>query len=289
MKLDIKKYKVTNKDFNLNCHNTNDSGFYKDKDDALLDLEGNIKKLTVLQDKLYAQNTDSIVIIIQAMDAAGKDGIIKHVMSGVNPQGTHVTSFKQPSSIELDHDYLWRFNNALPERGQIGIFNRSYYEDVLVVRVHDLIKFSQLPEKIKSGNIWKDRFRQIKDYERYLLENGITPIKIFLNVSKEVQKERLLARIDEPDKNWKFNIGDVEERKYWNDYMHAFQDAIKETSTENIPWYVVPADKKWFSRLLVSEIIIEALEKINPQYPSISEGLKDELEKGRLLLLNENK
>lgn len=287
MNLKVKNYKVTDEKFKLKEYRTDDIGDYKNKEDAASDLQANILRLSELQEKLYAQNTDSLVIIIQAMDAAGKDGLIKHVMTGVNPQGCHVTNFKQPSSTELDHDYLWRINKALPERGMIGIFNRSYYEDVLVVRVHDLIKNSQIPERVKKSDIWKDRFRQMKDYERYLVENGIKPIKIFLNVSKDEQKQRFLDRINEADKNWKFNLSDVEERKYWDEYMEAFEDAIKNTATKDAPWYVVPADKKWFARLLVSQIIIENLEEIDPKYPKVEGKLKEDLERGKEILLAE--
>ncbi len=287
--MDFDRYRITGGKFSLKNHDTSDSGNYKDKGEAAKDLAKNTDKMIELQDRLFAQNTDSIVIILQAMDAAGKDGVIKHVMSGVNPQGCHVTSFRQPSSTELDHDYLWRFNRELPERGMMGIFNRSYYEDVVVVRVHDLVKYSQLPLRLQTPDIFKTRYRQIRDYEKYLFENGINPIKIFLNVSKEEQRERLLSRTEEPDKNWKFSYGDVEERKYWDEYMKAFNDAIEATSTEYAPWYIVPADKKWFSRLLVSEIIVNHLEKLNPQYPVISDAKIEELEKGRVILLEDNK
>lgn len=288
MKLDITKYKITNNKFKLKEYKTDDSNGYSDKEEALDFVKENIEELEVLQDKLYAENKNSLVIIIQAMDAAGKDGVVKHVMSGVNPQGCQVTSFKQPTSTELDHDYLWRVNAALPERGRIGIFNRSYYEDVLVVRVHNLLSQSQLDSKLIGKNIWEDRFKQIKNYESYLNQNGIKVIKIFLNVSKEEQKQRILARIENPEKNWKFNLQDIKEREYWDDYMNAFEDAIKNTSTKDSPWYIVPADKKWFARLLVSNIIVEELKQLDPKYPVLSKEELNDLMIGKDMLLKED-
>jgi len=250
-------------------------------------LKKNIETMADLQDKLYAQDKYSLLIIFQAMDAAGKDGAIKHVMSGLNPQGTQVYSFKQPSKEELDHGYLWRIQKAVPERGRIGIFNRSHYEEVLIVRVHNLIRFQQIPEELIDDNIWKKRFRQINDFERYLSENGTIIIKFFLNISKEEQKKRFLARIEDPSKNWKFSAADIDERKYWDDYMKAYQEAISATSTKYAPWYIIPADKKWFARLAVSEIIIQSMKRLNPDYPKLSEDQILQLQKCKETLLNE--
>ena len=234
----------------------------------------NIRKMAALQERLYAQNRHGLLIVLQAMDAAGKDGTIKHVMSGLNPQGTQVTSFKAPSSEELDHDYLWRISKALPRRGEIGIFNRSHYEDVIVARVHDLVSGSQLPQELVTPEIWEKRYRQIRDFERYLGENGIKVVKIFLHVSKEEQRERLLDRISQPDKNWKFNSGDIDERRYWEQYQEAYEHLLNHTSTPEAPWYVVPADRKWFARYLVSEIVLDALQGIDPEFPELSDKEK---------------
>jgi PPK2 family polyphosphate:nucleotide phosphotransferase len=250
-------------------------------------LKKNIETMADLQDKLYAQDKYSLLIIFQAMDAAGKDGAIKHVMSGLNPQGTQVYSFKQPSKEELDHGYLWRIQKVVPERGRIGIFNRSHYEEVLIVRVHNLIRFQQIPEELIDDNIWKKRFRQINDFERYLSENGTIIIKFFLNISKEEQKKRFLARIEDPSKNWKFSAADIDERKYWDDYMKAYQEAISATSTKYAPWYIIPADKKWFARLAVSEIIVQSMKRLNPDYPKLSEDQILQLQKCKETLLNE--
>ncbi len=242
-------------------------------------LKENIEKMALLQDKLYAHNKYGILIIFQAMDAAGKDSAIKHVMSGVNPQGTQVYSFKQPSSEELDHDYLWRTSNSLPERGRIGIFNRSYYEEVLVVKVHDLIQKQQLPDEMKYSDIWEMRYRQIRDFERYLAENGIIPIKFFLHVSKKEQRRRFIRRLETPSKNWKFSAGDLKEREHWDDYQKAYEMAISATSTAHAPWYVVPADTKWFARMIISNVIIQTLENLKMEYPSLSKEQLENLEK----------
>ncbi len=256
--------------FELADYRTNDKAHLDSKKDARKDLKKNIKKLAKLQDKLYAQDNYAILIIIQAMDTAGKDGAIKHVMSGLNPQGTQVHSFKAPSAEELDHDYLWRASNHLPERGRIGIFNRSYYEEVLVVKVHDLIKNQQIPSEFITDKIWDNRYRQIREFEKYLVENGIVPVKLFLNVSKEEQKNRLLARIDDASKNWKFSAGDIKERGFWDDYQTCYQEAINATSTEYAPWHIIPADHKWFARLLISEIIIRKMDDLKLAYPEVS-------------------
>lgn len=285
--MNIEKFKIKEGSrLDLKKHKTDLTADYTDKKDAVEDLQDNIKKLTELQDMLYAQDVYSLLVIFQAMDAAGKDGAIKHVMSGVNPQGVSVVSFKTPSSEERDHDYLWRHQKALPGRGTIGIFNRSHYEEVLVVRVHpDILQAQQLPPEIKNDpKIWKKRFDHIRDWEQHLFENGIHILKFFLNVSKEEQKERFLSRIDEPEKNWKFSASDVKERGHWDDYMKAYEDAISATSTEHAPWYVIPADKKWFTRLAVSEVIVKKLESMNLHYPLVSDDARAKLREARTLL-----
>jgi len=273
----------------LKDYPTDYSGGFKDKKQAVADLEKNIERLAELQDILYAQNVHSLLIIFQAMDAAGKDGAIKHVMSGLNPQGCHVVSFKAPSAEEVDHDYLWRCQKNLPERGRIGIFNRSHYEEVLVVRVHSgILQLQQLPDKIKNDKfIWKKRYEQIRDWEDHLAENGTHVLKFFLNVSKEEQKKRFLERIDVPDKNWKFSAGDAKERAFWYDYMNAYEDAIEATSTERSPWYIVPADKKWFTRLAISEIIVRKMESLDLRYPEVSKERKAELLVAKQMLESE--
>lgn len=224
------------------------------------------------------------------MDAAGKDGAIKHVMSGINPQGCHVVSFKQPSSEERDHDYLWRHQKALPERGKIGIFNRSHYEEVLVVRIHpEILQGQQLPPEIKNDpKIWQKRFGHIRDWEQHLHQNGTHILKFFLNVSKDEQKKRFLSRIEEPEKNWKFSAADIKERGHWDDYMKAYTEAIEATSTKESPWYIIPADKKWFTRLAVSEIIVKKLESMNLHYPNVSEKQLEQLEVAKVSLQNES-
>jgi PPK2 family polyphosphate:nucleotide phosphotransferase len=267
--------------------NTSDTGKYNSKTEAQAQLEENIERMAGLQDKLYAQDRYSVLIILQAMDTAGKDGIVKHVMKGLNPQGTYVQSFKQPSAEELDHDYMWRVNKHLPERGRIGIFNRSYYEEVLVVKVHNIIQVQQLPEEIKNENIWEDRYRQMRDYERYLSENGTKIIKLFLHISKDEQKERLLARIDDASKNWKFSAADIKERQYWDKYQQCYEEAIEATSSDQAPWYVIPADKKWYARLAVSEIIVKTLEDLKIEYPAVSKDQLAVLEECKKKLLAE--
>ncbi len=265
------KYRVTGQDKVKIADFETRGGEGFDKKEVTNKLMGeNIQKMAALQERLYAENEHAVLIVLQAMDAAGKDGTIKHVMTGLNPQGTQVVSFKQPSSEENDHDYLWRIGKALPRRGEIGIFNRSHYEDVIVSRVHDLVKNSQIPEELITSDIWDQRYRQIRDFERYLGENGITVVKIFLHVSKEEQRERLLSRINEEEKNWKFSSGDIEERKYWDKYQAAYEQLLNHTATSEAPWYVVPADRKWFARYLVSQIVLDTLEEINPQFPELS-------------------
>ena len=258
------------------------TGSFSDKDKARDALAGSIERLQDLQDVLYADNTRSLLLIIQAMDAAGKDGVIKHVMSGVNPQGCQVYSFKAPSAEELDHDYLWRCMKALPERGRIGIFNRSYYEEVIVVRVHpELLSAQRLPKGTTGEAIWKNRFEDINALEKYLARNGTTILKFFLHVSKKEQKKRFLERIDEPSKNWKFSGADVRERAFWDDYMRAYEEMLTHTSTEHAPWYVIPADHKWFTRTAVAAVIIETLESLSLKYPKATEEHRAALTKAR--------
>jgi PPK2 family polyphosphate:nucleotide phosphotransferase len=251
-------------------------------------LQMGVDALAAMQEILYAQDKWSLLLIFQAMDAAGKDGAIKHVMSGVNPQGCQVSSFKAPSSEELDHDFLWRCQKHLPERGRIGIFNRSYYEEVLVVRVHEeILKGQKLAEKLVTKNIWEERFEDIRNFEKYLNRNGTIVIKFFLNVSKEEQKERFIERIDDQDKNWKFSTGDVKERRYWNDYMHAYEELIKNTSTQNSPWYVIPADDKSYARIAIASAIITALDEMDLEYPTVSAEKIAELQAVKKTLLDE--
>ncbi|WP_353933114.1 polyphosphate kinase 2 family protein [Okeanomitos corallinicola TIOX110] len=261
---------------------------FHEKADARKKLKAGIKELANYQDVLYAQNTYALLIIFQAMDAAGKDSTIKHVMSGINPQGCQVFSFKSPSDEELDHDYLWRSMKALPERGRIGIFNRSYYEELLIVRVHrEILEKQQLPYIPSGDKIWQQRFEEINNFEKYLVNNGIVILKFFLNVSKQEQKQRFLERIESPEKNWKFSASDVRERGFWNDYMMAYNQIFNNTSTEYAPWYIIPADRKWFTRLVVSDIICNKLKALNLQYPSLSEEDKQRLVEAKKILETE--
>ncbi len=271
----------------LSKFNTSSTGEYKSKKETKKDLKKNIKVMSELQEELYAHDKYSVLLIFQAMDAAGKDGTIKHVMSGLNPQGVQVISFKQPSKEELDHDYLWRISKNLPERGRIGIFNRSHYEEVLVVKVHDLIKGQSIPQKLVGKNIWEQRYRQISDFEKYLYENGTIILKFFLHVSKEEQKKRFLERIDTSSKNWKFSGADIKEREFWNDYQKAYAEAISHTSKQHAPWYIIPADHKWYMRLLVSQIIVETLENLKLSYPKLNPQQLADLEKYKKQLLGE--
>ncbi len=258
----------------------------EDKPRAKEALALGVETLAQLQDKLYAQDRWAVLLIFQAMDAAGKDGAIKHVMSGVNPQGCEVTSFKSPSAEELDHDFLWRCMKVLPNRGHIGIFNRSYYEETLIVRVHpELLAKQKLPAPLVTRRIWKERFQDIRCFERYLGRNGILVRKFFLHVSKKEQKRRFLERIDNPDKNWKFSSGDVEERGHWDAYMEAYEEMIRNTATPDAPWYVVPADNKWFTRLVVAAAIIEALASLDLRYPQVSPRQLKELAAAKRALL----
>ena len=263
------------------------------KDDAEALLQENIEKLALLQDKLYAFDRYAVLIVFQAMDAAGKDGTIKHVMSGINPQGCQVYSFKRPSSEELDHGYLWRIQKNVPERGRIGIFNRSHYEDVLISRVHpEILDSAQIPG-IKDARdldekFWEQRYRQINDFERYLTESGTTVIKFFLNVSKDEQRNRFLKRLDDKDRNWKFSAADLNERKYWDDYMDAYSKMLSETSTDYAPWYVIPADHKWFMRYAVGQIINQRLENLKMSYPKLTDEAEANLKTCREQLIQED-
>jgi PPK2 family polyphosphate:nucleotide phosphotransferase len=251
-------------------------------------LQMGVNALAVLQDVLYAQDRWSLLLIFQAMDAAGKDGAIKHVMSGVNPQGCQVFSFKAPSSEDLDHDFLWRCQKHLPERGRIGIFNRSYYEEVLVVRVHEaILKSQKIPEELITKDIWDERFHDIRNFEKYLARNGTIVLKFFLNVSKKEQKKRFIERVDNPDKNWKFSASDAKERGYWDDYQHAYQELIKNTSTKKSPWYVIPADNKSYARIAVASAIITALDEMDLEYPKVSAEKIAELQAVKQALLDE--
>jgi PPK2 family polyphosphate:nucleotide phosphotransferase len=264
------------------------TGEFENKEQAETKLREDVLRLAKYQDVLYAQNTYALLIIFQAMDASGKDSTIKHVMSGVDPQGCQVFSFKSPSSEELDHDYLWRTSKSLPERGRIGIFNRSYYEEVLVVRVHpEILQAQQLPDEAKHENIWQHRFDEINSFERYLTRNGIIVLKFFLNVSKEKQRSRFLKRINTPEKNWKFSLTDVKERAHWDDYMAAYEDMFNHTSTEEAPWYIIPADNKWFMRTAVADVIITKLESLKLSYPTVSEEHRENLLKAKALLEQE--
>ena len=249
-------------------------------------LDKGVQWLAELQDKLYAQDRWSVLLVFQAMDAAGKDGTIKHVMSGVNPQGCQVYSFKQPSPEELDHDFLWRSTKCLPERGRIGIFNRSYYEEVLVVRVHqELLQRQKLPERVVTKSIFDERLQDIAAFERYLARNGVLILKFFLNVSPEEQKRRFLERLEEPDKNWKYSSADAAERQHWDEYMSAYEEAIRATAAKHAPWYVVPADNKWFTRLVVAGAIVDGLERLDLAYPQVDEAKRKELAAARAMLM----
>jgi len=282
----IKPYRITDgRGFRLKQIDPRDTqGLEKEKAQELL--QRGIQRLAAMQDKLYAQDQWGVLLVFQAMDAAGKDGAIKHVMSGINPQGCQVYSFKNPSSEELDHDFLWRTTKALPERGRIGIFNRSYYEEVLVVRVHKaILERQKLPKRLVTKKIWKERFEDIRAFESYMARQGYIILKFFLHVSKKEQKERFLARLDRPEKNWKFSKADVEERRHWGDYQRAYQDLIRGTAAPHAPWYVVPADRKWFTRLVVAAAIHDALDRVKLAYPIVGDEKKEELEACRAELV----
>jgi PPK2 family polyphosphate:nucleotide phosphotransferase len=273
------------KKFRLEDHDPGFTGRFESKEDGKRHLQQGLEKLHDLQEMLYAQDQWAILLIFQAMDAAGKDSVIEHVMSGVNPQGCQVFSFKAPSSEELDHDFLWRTTRCLPERGRIGVFNRSYYEEVLVVKVHPQILAKQkLPPALVTDRIWKQRYEDIAAFERYLSRNGTVIRKFFLHVSKGEQRKRFLARLDEPEKNWKFAAADVEERQHWDEYMKAYEKMIAATSSEEAPWFVIPADHKWFTRLAVADVIVETLQELDLHFPEVSEAQRQELQRARALL-----
>src|SRR5450755_130507 len=287
----LKRYRVEDgKHFRLKDHDPADTHGLKDefKPQAKELLAEGVKKLADLQQILAAQDRWGLLVIFQAMDAAGKDGTIKHVMSGVNPQGVDVWSFKAPSAEELHHGFLWRTMKCMPERGQIGIFNRSYYEEVLVVRIHPQVLESQkLPKRLVTKHIWQERFEDINAFERYATRNGIAVVKFFLHLSKKEQKRRFMERLDTPEKNWKFSAADVKERECWNAYQDAYEDMIRHTATEYAPWYVVPADNKWFTRLIVEQAIVEALKNMNLKYPKVSGPQQAALAEARQELENE--
>ncbi len=284
-----KPYRITDgKGFRLKDVDPGDTQDFtsEDKTRAKEALQTGIETLASLQDKLYAQDRWSLLLVFQAMDAAGKDGTIKHVMSGINPQGCQVSSFKAPTSEELDHDYLWRCQKHLPERGRIGIFNRSYYEETLVVRVHpEFLAKQKLPPECVTKDIWNGRFQDIRSFERYLTRNGTIVRKFFLHVSKGEQKKRFLERIDLPEKNWKFSAADMKERGFWDDYQAAYQDMIRETASKDAPWYVVPADNKWFTRLVVAAAVIDALASLDLKYPEVGKTQLEELAAAKKTLL----
>jgi PPK2 family polyphosphate:nucleotide phosphotransferase len=285
----MKRYCIEHgKDFRLKDVDPADTQGLDLKEEAKDFLEKGVARLSELQQTLYAQDQWAVLVILQGMDAAGKDGVIRHVMSGVNPQSCEVYSFKQPSQEDLNHDFLWRASKLLPQRGHIGIFNRSYYEEVLVVRVHPpLLRKEQIPHSAKNKKIWKERFESINSFESYLHHNGVLVRKFFLHLSKEEQRNRFLSRLDEPDKNWKFSEADVREREHWDDYMQAYEDMIRHTATPQAPWFVVPADHKWFTRMVVSAAIIQSLESLHLTYPHVDEAKRKELDAARKLLLNE--
>jgi PPK2 family polyphosphate:nucleotide phosphotransferase len=282
-----KTYRIdSGKHFRLKDFDPADTAHWHSKEHAERALEQGIARTGELEDKLYAQDNWAVLLIFQAMDAAGKDGAIKHVMSGINPQGCQVYSFKAPSEVELQHDFLWRTTRVLPERGHIGIFNRSYYEEVLVVRVHSaILKSQRMPASLLDKRIWDERFEDIRCFERHMTRSGTVIRKFFLNLSKKEQKQRFLARLDHPEKNWKFSAADIHERKYWEDYQDAYEDMIRNTSSAEAPWYVVPADNKWFTRLVVSTVLVDTLEGLKLAYPKVDERKRKELEAAKKVLL----
>lgn len=277
------------KEFHLKSFRRDENGDLA-KDEGKAIIEANRKRLSDLQEKLYAQDCWSLLLIFQGMDAAGKDSAIESVFEGVNPQGCEVYSFKTPTSKELDHDFMWRSAICLPERGRIGIFNRSYYEECLIVRVHpEILAKQHIPKKLVTKNIWRERFEDISAFERYLSRNGTVVLKFFLNVSKEEQRNRFLARLDEPEKNWKFSLGDVAERKHWDRYQAAYQDMIRHTASAAAPWYVVPADRKWFARVVIGSVIVDALEKLDLHFPKVDKSELAQFDQARLALEKEGK
>ena len=278
-----KPYRIEHgKNFRLKDFDPADTGKLRSKEQIVELLEKGISRMQELQNKLYAQDSWALLLIFQAMDAAGKDGAIKHVMSGINPQGCQVYSFKVPSSEELNHDYLWRTMQRLPERGRIGIFNRSYYEEVLVVRVHpEALTKERIPFSLLGKDLWLQRFEDVHAFERYLSRNGIVIRKFFLNLSKKEQRNRFLDRLDDPHKNWKFSSSDLHERRYWDDYMNAYEEMIRKTASKHAPWYVIPADNKWFTRLVVAGAIVETLEGLNLSYPKLDAATRKQLQVAR--------
>jgi PPK2 family polyphosphate:nucleotide phosphotransferase len=283
-------YRVdSGKHFRLKDFDPADTAHLHSKEHAEEALQQGILRMTELQQKLYAQDSWALLLIFQAMDAAGKDGAIKHVMSGVNPQGCQVYSFKVPSPVELQHDFLWRTTRDLPERGHIGIFNRSYYEEVLIVRVHpEILAAETIPPSLVGKNLWDERFEDIRSFERHMARNGTVIRKFFLHLSKKEQKKRFLARLDEPQKNWKFSASDIHERKYWDDYQSAYEEMIRNTATEHAPWHVVPADNKWFTRLVVSSVVVDTLESLDLAYPTVPAAKRKELAAAKKLLLGKS-
>ena len=283
----VEPYRITKGEkFRLKDHDPADTNSLKDKQQAQGLLEEGTELLSHMQEKLYAQDRWALLLIFQAMDAAGKDGAIKHVMSGVNPQGCDVFSFKSPSNEELDHDYLWRTHKCTPSRGKIGIFNRSYYEEVLVVRVHPhFLKAQKLPERLITKHIWDERYEDINSFERYLTRNGVVIRKFFLHVSKKEQKKRFLERLEDSKKNWKFSMADVQERSFWKDYQEAYEEMIQKTATKHAPWYVIPADNKWFTRLAVAAAIVNTLNDLDLAFPDVEKAKKKELKAVRDSLL----
>lgn len=286
-----KAYRIENgKKFTLSSFDPEDTGKLnkEGKEESIEALQIGVSAIAQLQERLYAEAEWALLVVLQAMDAAGKDSAIKHVFSGVNPQGCKVASFKSPSSTELRHDYLWRCVKELPERGYIGIFNRSYYEEVLSVRVHpEFLRAQNLPTKLVSPHIWQERYEDINAFEKYISRNGIVPVKIFLHLSKEEQRKRFLARLDEPEKNWKFSASDIKERAYWEDYQEAMEEMIRNTATPEAPWYVVPADNKWYSRIVIVAALVETLGKMALDFPAIDDRDTAELEQAKLILINE--
>ena len=284
-------YRITSgKKFRLKDHDPGDTGGLgsEDKPEARRMLATGVERMAALQEKLYASDEWGVLLVFQAMDAAGKDGTIKHVLSGVNPQGCQVHSFKQPSAEEMDHDFLWRTQRAAPERGRLGIFNRSYYEEVLVVRVHpEILARQRVPPRLVGKKVWEERLEDIAAYERYLARNGFAILKFFLNVSRKEQKRRFLERLDEPEKHWKFSAADVRERSHWKDYMEAYEEAIRATATTHAPWFVVPADEKWFTRLVVAAAIVETLEGLDLSFPKVDDAQRKELALARAQLAKE--
>ena len=287
----IEPYRITEgKGFRLSHVRPGGTSWLKSKPQAREYLRRGVLRLAELQDRLYAQDQWGVVLVFQAMDAAGKDSAIKHVMSGINPQGCQVYSFKTPSAEELDHDFLWRTNRALPEQGRIGIFNRSYYEEVLIVRVHpELLHRQKLPRQLVTKRIWDERYEDIRAFERYLARQGYVIVKFFLHVSKRVQQERFLERLERPDKGWKFSLADANERRHWSAYMRAYEDAIRATAAPHAPWYVVPANKKWFAQLVVAAALHDALERLELSYPKLDDAKRKELRSARRALLAEGR